>query len=746
MNTHEPQTWISAAEAAALSNLTVKTIVSRIKTGQITGKLCDAAVFSADGQANYLVLLESLSQKTQYKYHVSKMAPERIFHLDLVSLKGVFGTNGLSQFEKIAELLQKAAVIRNEYRSSGKLTEKLKELAESYGISLRTLTRYEKREGYAEISKLYLDPTYMQHHQPDSMCLLSIDYAYFLKLSKHRHYSNADIFRALIHPPLEHSCDDCVYKEGSAARKKYVKKTHDNIPVCRRDSQYMLLPGSRYVIDDLLRHIPEPLLVFRREGVRSWNARYGHFILRDKPLLINDLLQGDHHVFNCFVRVPIRKTVSGRIIEKEVLFRPVLTAWMDTASGVITGWIISLLPNRQTIAEAFCRGCVYSVGDEFHGLPRAVLIDNGKDYRSKLLEDVPEEFKDLVPTNDALTNKFLGFGLLPSLNIEILHSMPYHPQSKSIERFFGVIEEIWISKIPGWCYESADKRPPGFQRDLERMWKAGELWTLIEFVHWFRTTLLPEYHKMRHYDTPRVVEPLTPDEASTDPWDWHTPTSAMSPLELYRSLPKARDLTPTWKTMAALKMERKPNVACDSHGIQFSGEYYWSDELRWFTNFDEKPTQIDILYNKPIMKEEAPLSITVLYNNKFVCEAPIVGHSEFTDADPQLLQEHYDDRTRYQSETQGIYTRIYKVIKHSKLVDKEYLRFETYGPSVDKQKDASLATDLTTEAYQEVPDTENLIESKTEDFMEPEEVSNAYHITREEYHRSNQLFYGDLEF
>lgn len=40
----------------------------------------------------------------------------------------------------------------------------------------------------------------------------------------------------------------------------------------------------------------------------------------------------------------------------EIPVRPTLTAWMDTATGYIVGWVISILPNVDTIAEVFCHG------------------------------------------------------------------------------------------------------------------------------------------------------------------------------------------------------------------------------------------------------------------------------------------------------------------------------------------------------------------------------------------------------
>ena len=751
MDTHESKTWITVAEAAVLSELSPKTIISRIHSGKITGEICSSAAFTEDVKANYIVLLESMSLKIQHKYHLSKLDNSQKYGLDLVSLKGIFGTSGLQKYEIIAEMLSKAAIIRNEYRAEKQLTEKLSELAESYGYTYRTLLRYEKKPVFSEISKLYLDPVYMQDHLPSSMCLLSVDYAYYLKLSKHKKFSNADIFRAYDDIEDEYSCDSCVYREGSSVRHKYCRKSIFTTPICRRNTSNIMKPRSRYVVDDLLRHIPAPLIVFRREGERIWNARFGHFIIRDKPLFANDLFQGDHHIFNCFVRVPIRKTVKGEIIEKEVLFRPVLTAWMDTATGVIVGWIISLLPNAMTIAEAFCRACVYSVGDEFHGLPRAILVDNGKDYRSRLLEDIPDGFENFVPENDVLTNKFLGFGLLPSLNIEIHHSREYHPQSKSIEHFFGIIESRWVSKLSGYCYESAEKRPPGFQRDLMKQWKNGELFSLKEFIIWFQNTCLYEYHRSRHYDTPRVIEPAVTEGDEVNPWEWHTPLSAMSPLEMYRSLPKARDLTPNWKTMAALKMERKRNVSCSSYGIEFSGEYYWHEKMQDITNLDESPSHIDILYNKPILKEEAPLSITVLYHNKFVCEAYIAGHSEFTHADPMFLQEHHDALERCKNEMRRTWSRIYRVIKLSKLVDKEFLRHETYGQTIDLERDRQYAKDLVSEVYADESSATTTTEQEAENtqwlLQDTENIpDDAVAINRDGYHQASKVFYGDLDF
>ena len=133
---------------------------------------------------------------------------------------------------------------------------------------------------------------------------------------------------------------------------------------------------------------------------------------------------------------------------------------MDTASGYITGWVISVLPNSDTIAEAFCRACVPTVGDIAKGLPKSILVDCGRDYKSKLLEDPCSSYSAENWSESYLNRRFSGLGILRALNCEIYHCLPYHPQSKNIERFFGTLESSYISKLPGWCYSSAAERPP----------------------------------------------------------------------------------------------------------------------------------------------------------------------------------------------------------------------------------------------------------------------------------------------
>lgn len=97
---------------------------------------------------------------------------------------------------------------------------------------------------------------------------------------------------------------------------------------------------------------------------------------------------------------------------------------MDTATGCIVGWVISILPNSDTIAEAFCRAAALTQGEVFHGLPKAILVACGKDYRNVLLKDLLDEISTYEDEPLYLNKRFGSLGLLPALGVEVHLALP----------------------------------------------------------------------------------------------------------------------------------------------------------------------------------------------------------------------------------------------------------------------------------------------------------------------------------
>lgn len=104
-------------------------------------------------------------------------------------------------------------------------------------------------------------------------------------------------------------------------------------------------------------------------------------------------------MFDLFVRITVKCQSTRRTFKKENAVRPTLTAWMNTATGCIVEWVISILSNADTIAEAFCRATALTQTESFHGLSKEILVDCGRDYRSALLEDIPDEIPSIPEQN-----------------------------------------------------------------------------------------------------------------------------------------------------------------------------------------------------------------------------------------------------------------------------------------------------------------------------------------------------------
>lgn len=183
-----PETWITAAEAAAALHLSLRTVLSRAASGKLPAKIPNDIPFTYDGKPNYLFRLEALTQNAQFQYLRNHLPAEETCSMDLVSPRSSVGDAWLNQFLNIAQIIQDADAIRQQYRHTGTVKDLLQELADSHGISLATLYRLCGKTPFKELSLLYLDPVYLQPHLPKTMCLWSADFAFALFLDSFQHY------------------------------------------------------------------------------------------------------------------------------------------------------------------------------------------------------------------------------------------------------------------------------------------------------------------------------------------------------------------------------------------------------------------------------------------------------------------------------------------------------------------------------------------------------------------------------
>lgn len=116
------------------------------------------------------------------------------------------------------------------------------------------------------------------------------------------------------------------------------------------------------------KEIPKQGIYLARYGQSAWNRKYGGYIDRDySNITCNEVWVSDH------AQIDVACFDSGG----KVVF-PWVTVWRDYKSGKWLGWILQTKnPNSDFIFQSF-----YYAAQEF-GLPKDVIIDNGKDYRSK---------------------------------------------------------------------------------------------------------------------------------------------------------------------------------------------------------------------------------------------------------------------------------------------------------------------------------------------------------------------------
>lgn len=198
----------------------------------------------------------------------------------------------------------------------------------------------------------------------------------------------------------------------------------------------------------LEREVPEQSIYLARYGESAWNRKYGNYIDRDYSTVIcGEAWVSDHAQID----------VACLNSDGSVVF-PWVTAWRDYKSGKWLGWILQCgHPNSDHIFQSF----YYAV--EKYGLPKDVIIDNGKDYRSK---DFAGGRKFKIEADEFKTTC-----MLEELNVKANFALPYNAQTKPIERDFLKIKELLSKHCIGYRGGNVVERPEKLAKEI----KAGKI-------------------------------------------------------------------------------------------------------------------------------------------------------------------------------------------------------------------------------------------------------------------------------
>lgn len=176
----------------------------------------------------------------------------------------------------------------------------------------------------------------------------------------------------------------------------------------------------------------------------------------------NSMWVGDHHLCDVLVNY------NGKIV------RPWLSAWMDVKSRYIVGYVLNVVdPNADIVLDSFAaavKNC---------GVPDAVQIDNGKDYKVHDLFNVDNDYS-----------------LVSSLRTAVRTSNPYNAKAKAIERFFETFES-YNKMLPSYIGDRPENRPTSMKGTnimIERENKAMDFEEFKRHV----ANIINVYHNTKH--------------------------------------------------------------------------------------------------------------------------------------------------------------------------------------------------------------------------------------------------------
>jgi len=201
-----------------------------------------------------------------------------------------------------------------------------------------------------------------------------------------------------------------------------------------------------------LQSIPPAERDFFRLGKKRFDDLYLPYVEQNVNRYMSlDLVVSDHHVLDCVV------LYRGKLI------RPWITTFQDYRSGKIVGFFPTVKPSSLSIIAAYYMCCVR------YGVPKAALFDNGRDYRSKLLNGYKTTAKQFTPEGIEEDVEVFFQGVLPALGTDVRFTKTYSAKSKGRqERYYRLLGEYLAKDIGSYVGSDTTTKPD----DAVLMWRS----------------------------------------------------------------------------------------------------------------------------------------------------------------------------------------------------------------------------------------------------------------------------------
>jgi len=254
-------------------------------------------------------------------------------------------------------------------------------------------------------------------------------------------------------------------------KSMYLSPQQLSVKLCWQNVNYVntsekrgwTIPPYKRLVEYVNANIPCPFAVLHREGLSAYKAKCAPYIQRDADSIEpGEIWCGDHHQFNILLR------------HRGDWLRPWITAWEDMRSRLIVGWHISAGPNQATILRAMKRGV------EKYGPPEGAKIDNGRDYDSQMWTGVTKKQRRAL--RKGYLDEELWAGVYGMMGVTVSFALPYHAQSKPLERFFDTLDCRFCKTVPTYCGKDSGRKPEDLAAYLESKEGLADAYDLESFA------------------------------------------------------------------------------------------------------------------------------------------------------------------------------------------------------------------------------------------------------------------------
>ena len=227
------------------------------------------------------------------------------------------------------------------------------------------------------------------------------------------------------------------------------KRAHDALV---RDREMLRIPLSELpsygTVNRYLETLPEPAKILAREGLRRYNETCAPHLARGyTDIPANGIWVADHQIHDCYVRNDCFPSMP-----QDARLRLRLTCIMDMRSRKIVGFCWAVEGDSRGILTALRRAV------ERFGPPELFYCDNGVDFKkvAKGAQRMRPAEADIRMAAEQVANA----GALAQLGVKVQFCLPYHAQSKPVERLFrfvhGRLDGIMHTYLTGNSYNRPD--------------------------------------------------------------------------------------------------------------------------------------------------------------------------------------------------------------------------------------------------------------------------------------------------